>query len=98
MNYRPFGTRTFKEAGFEGDELRLSFLAYSQERIFNFKYFGVRRVWSDYQDLRATPSMAIQELCVLKKVGLFRHAIASPFGKFLVVHCSSMDFSESRLS
>ena len=93
-----FWNSSLSGAGFEGNELRLSFLSYSQERVFEFRYFGVKRVKSDYQDLRARPSMAIQELCLLRGVSLFRHAIASPFGKYLIVYCSSMDFGESRLS
>ncbi|KAA9132076.1 hypothetical protein F3N42_07865 [Marinihelvus fidelis] len=100
--YEPGGLDSFwnswvTNAGFDGENLQLDFFNPANNKLFSFHYFGVRRIRSDYRDLRGKPSMAVQELCLLPRVDVFRHAIVSPFGKFLVVYSTSMDFSETRV-
>lgn len=64
--YEPGGLDSFwnswvTNAGFDGENLQLDFFNPANNKLFSFRYFGVRRIRSDYRDLRGKPSMAVQE-------------------------------------
>lgn len=83
---------------FDSMGLSIEFTSDSGDARFVFLYHGVRKVISDYKIIRGEPSMAVQELSILRRIEIYRHAIVSPFGKFLVIYASAMGFEQRNLS
>ena len=77
----------------DGSELKCAFASASGSRIYEFSYAGVKKIRSDFTDVRARPSLIVQELILLKG-GLYRHAMTDLIGRFCVVHAQDMRFLE----
>lgn len=65
-------------------------------RRFEFTYSGVCRVQTTYQQLRAMPSIVVQELVKLRN-GVLRHSFSHLGGDVTTIHASSIGFSDRPL-
>jgi hypothetical protein len=83
-------------ANFSKGAFGFEFLSSSRSRVYEFNYFGIKKISSDLNLIKAMPVLMLQELTVLK--GMYRHALVDLLGRGLVVYAERIVFKENLLS